>query len=295
MTLLPTRTLGKTGLTPSVLGFGAGTIGFGNVPTDQGVAVVRHALDRGITYFDTAHHYESEHLVGEALVGRRHEVILATKTVKRNAAAARLDLEQSLRALRTDVIDIYFMHCVNTVGDLDAVTSVGGSLEVAIEAQRAGLVRYIGISGHARPNVLALALERFPFDVVLIALGAMDRLVSYPEHFFMPAARAANCGVVGMKVLGLGRLKAHPDLAFRYTLDAGAHTAIVGLGTIAEVDYLADVAADPRPLSAEEEATLLADARLQVVDQQAPAFWLSDCEVIAYRKDWAGAHVAVIS
>lgn len=290
---LPTRTLGKTGLEVSVLGLGCGTIGFGNVPHEQGVAVVRHAIDRGITYIDTAHHYESEPIVGDALVGRRHEVVLATKTVKRNARGARRDLEQSLRDLRTGVIDIYFMHCVNTLGDLDAVMGTGGSLEVAIEAQRAGLVRYIGISGHARPNVLALALDRYRFDVVLIALGAMDRLVSAPEQFFLPAARAAGCGVVGMKVLGCGRLTGHPDLALRYTLAQGAHTALVGMATAAEVDELVAAARDPRPLTAREDATLMAEARRQVVDQQEAPFWLADFEVIAYRKDWPGAIDAV--
>ena len=288
--ILPTRILGKTGLTVSVLGIGCGTVGFGSVPHAFGVDVVRHALDRGITYVDTAHHYESEKIVGEALVGRRHDVTLATKTVKRNAPAARHDLQQSLADLRTETIDVYFMHCVNTIGDLDAVTGRGGSLEVAIEAQRAGLVRHIGISGHARPGILAMALDRFPFDVVLLALGAMDRLVTYPEHFFMPAARAANCGVVGMKVLGMGRLAQNPALALRYTLGVGAHTAIVGMANREEVDLLAAAAMNPSPLTPDEQATLFAEARVQVVDQQEPSFWLADCEVIAYRKDWVGAN-----
>lgn len=291
--MLSTRVLGKTGINVSVLGLGCGSIGFGHVSVDQGVAVVRHALDRGITYIDTAHHYESEQIVGQALQGRRDEVTLVTKTMKRNAPGARHDLQTSLEALRTDIIDVYFMHCVNTVGDLDAVMSKGGSLEVAIEAQKSGLIRHIGISGHARPNVLALALERFPFDVVLIALGAMDRLVSYPEHFFMPAARDRGCGVVGMKVLGCGRLTEHPELALRYTLAQGAHTAIVGMATTAQIDQLAEAAVDPQPLSPTEEEILFAEARPQVVDQQDFPFWLADAEVVAYRKDWIGAHLAV--
>jgi aryl-alcohol dehydrogenase-like predicted oxidoreductase len=286
---LPTRVLGKTGLEVSVLGIGCGTIGFGTTSVAEGAAIVRHALDRGITYVDTAHHYQSEHIVGEALQGRRDSVVLATKTVKRNAPAARRDLEQSLRELRTDSIDIYYMHCVNTLGDLDAVMSAGGSLEVAIEAQRAGLVKYIGISGHARPSVLALALDRFPFDSVLIAMGAMDSLVSAPEQFFLPAARAAECGIVGMKVLGCGRLTGHPGLALRYTLGLGAHCAIVGVANTAEIDELLAAAQDPQPLSPEEQAVLMAEARAQVVDQTEAPFWLADFEVIAYRKDWVGS------
>ena len=288
---LATRILGKTGIATSVLGLGCGTIGFGNVPHEQGVAVVRRALERGVTYFDTAHHYESESIVGEGLAGHRQDVCLITKTIKRNAARARADIALSLRQLRTDYIDVLFMHCVNTMGDLEAVTGPGGSLEAAIEAQRAGLVGHIGISGHARPGVLALALERFPFEVVLIALGALDRLVSSPERLFLPAAREAQCGVAGMKVLGMGLLKEHPDLAFRFTLDQGAHVAVVGLGTVAEVDYMADVARAPQPLTEEERATLFADARRHVVgpDVAQYPFWLTDSEVLAYRTDWVGA------
>jgi aryl-alcohol dehydrogenase-like predicted oxidoreductase len=286
---LPTRVLGKTGIEVSVLGIGCGTLGFGTTSLAEGAAVVRYALDQGITYVDTAHHYQSEHIVGEALQGRRDSVVLATKTVKRNAPAARRDLEQSLRELRTDLIDIYYMHCVNTLGDLDAVMAPGGSLEVAIEAQRAGLVKYIGITGHARPSVLALALDRFPFDSVLIAMGAMDSLVSAPEQFFLPAARAAGCGIVGMKVLGCGRLTGHPGLALRHTLGLGAHCAIVGVANTAEIDALLAAARDPQLLLPEEQAVLMAEARAQVVDQNEAPFWLADFEVIAYRKDWVGA------
>jgi aryl-alcohol dehydrogenase-like predicted oxidoreductase len=160
---------------------------------------------------------------------------------------------------------------------------------VAIEAQRAGLVKYIGISGHTRPSVLALALKRFPFDSVQIAMGAMDSLVSAPEQFFLPAARAAGCGVVGMKVLGYGRLTSHPGLALRHTLGLGAHSAIVGVANTAEIDELVAAAQDPQPLSPEEQAVLMAEARAQVVGQQEAPFWLVDFEVMAYRKDWAGA------
>ncbi len=146
---IPTRPLGKTGHQTTVLALGCGTIGFGSVPHEAGVAVVRHALDNGINYIDTAHLYESEAIVGDALQGRRDEAFLVTKTIKRNRDAAWQDIQGSLRLLKTDRIDLLHMHCVNTFGDLDAVCGKEGSLEAAIEARRLGLVRYIGITGHA--------------------------------------------------------------------------------------------------------------------------------------------------
>jgi len=287
--MLPTRVLGKTGLQVSVFGLGTGPIGFNAVPFEQGVEVVRRAAELGVTYFDTAHFYESERQVGEGLRGYRDRVVLATKTTKRNYEAAWNDLRQSLRDLQTDHLDILYMHCVNTMGDLDAVLAKGGSLECAIEAQRQGLVCFIGISGHARPNILALALERFPFDVVLVAMGAMDSLVSAPEHFFLPAARRAGCGVAAMKVLGAGRLAALPAVAQRYALELGAHTAVVGVATIAELELQVEAARDPRPLTPEEREALLALARANLHGKENPPTWLADTEVIAYRPDWVGA------
>jgi uncharacterized protein len=287
---LPTNTFGKTGVTVPKLGLGCGPIGFGNVPHEHGVEVVRRALDLGVTYLDTAHHYESERIVGDALRGRRDDAFVVTKTVKRNYAAAWSDINLSLEQLQTDHIDVLHMHCVNTIGDLNAVLGPGGSLEAAIEARQQGLVRFIGITGHARPNILALALERFPFDAVLIAMGALDALVTDPMHFFMPAARVAGCGVSTMKILGGGRLNRRPDLALRYAMNLdGAHVAVVGTKTIEELEIAVKTASDPRPLTGEEEQILFAEARAIVREKENLPFWLTDAQVVAYRADWAGS------
>jgi len=295
MSLLPARTLGKTGVEVSVLGLGAGAIGFDVVTHDEGIAVVRRCLDLGITYFDTAHHYGSEKIVGDGLHGARAGVFLVTKTVKRNRAAAADDIAQSLRNLRTDRIDLMIMHCVNTMGDLDAVLGPNGSLAAALEAQKAGAVRFIGISGHARPNILALALDRFPFDVVFPAYGAMDYLVTAPQVFLLPAARRHNAGLVGMKVFGAGRLVQHAELAIRFTLELGAQCAVVGVKSPAEVERaVSAVASGVEPLSAAERETLLVAAASEVVGTdggEGLPWWLGDSQVIALRKDWVGAAI----
>jgi aryl-alcohol dehydrogenase-like predicted oxidoreductase len=295
MSELPTRILGKTGARVSVLGLGAGAIGFGVVSHEEGIGVVRRCLELGVTYFDTAHHYGSEPIVGDGLKGYRDGVFLVTKTVKRNRAAAAGDIAQSLRELKTDRIDLLLMHCVNTIGDLDAVLAPNGSLAAALDAQRAGAVQFIGISGHARPNILALALERYPFDVVFPALGVMDSLVTAPQEFIVPAARRHNAGLVGMKVLGAGRMIEHAELAIRFTLDLGAQCAVVGVKSVAEVDRaIGAVAGGVKPLSDTERATLLAAARKEVVGTgggEGLPWWLGDSEVIALRSDWVGAAV----
>jgi aryl-alcohol dehydrogenase-like predicted oxidoreductase len=286
---LPTRILGKTGAAVSIVGLGTGAFGFGKVPHDYGVAMVRRAVELGITYMDTAHHYESELLVGEGVQGQRDKVFLATKTVKRNKAGAWSDIRLSLEQLRTDRIDLLHIHCVNTLGDLDAVTSAGGCLEAILEAQKEGLVRFVGITGHARPNILALALERYPFDAVMPALGVMDSLVTAPQIFLLPAARKAGCGVIAMKVLGNGALAAHEDLAIRHALGLGASVVSVGVQSIEQVEAAAAAVVNPAPLTPDEEATLLTLAREQVHGRDHEAYWFNDPEVTAYRAGWIGA------
>lgn len=290
---LPTRLLGRTGARVSVIGLGTGAFGFGKVAHEQGVAIVRRALQLGVTYFDTAHFYESELMVGEGLEGSRSGVFLATKVTKRNREAALADLELSLKQLRTDYLDLWLLHTVNTVGDLDAVTGPGGALEAAVEAQRAGRVRFIGISGHARPSVHALALERFPFDVVMPALGIIDTLVTGPQHFLLPAVKRTGCGLVAMKVLGAGALKEVSDLATRYSLSLGAHTAVVGVESVAEVEQAVAAGANQQPLTPEEHARLLDLARSKVADEDAGTnlSWLGDSQVLAYVAGWKGAKV----
>ena len=291
MSRLPTRILGRTGAEVSVLGLGSGAIGFDAVTHEEGVAVVQRCLDLGITYFDTAHHYGSEKIVGDGLHGSRDGVFLVTKTVKRNRPAAADDIAQSLRNLRTDRIDLLMMHCVNTIGDLDAVLAPNGSLAAALDAQKAGAVRFIGITGHARPNILALALERYPFDVVLAAFGAMDYLVTAPHLFLLPATQRHDAGLVGMKVFGAGRLVEHAELAIRFTLELGAQCAVVGVKSRAEVERaVAAVASGVEPLSEAERATLLDLAGEQVVGDGIP-WWLGDAEVVALRKGWVGAAI----
>jgi uncharacterized protein len=288
--VLPTRTLGRTGEPVTILGIGTGVLGFGRVPDEVALGVMNRAFDLGIRYFDTAHHYASESLVGRALEGRRDQVWITTKTAKRNYKMAWSDIRQSLRDLRTDHIDLLLMHCVNTVADLDAILNSDGSVKAAIEAQQQGLVRHIGLSGHSRPNVLAMALERFPFDAVMPALGAIDAVTTGPDLCLMPVARRAAAGVIAMKVVGNGYLAPLLESAVLYPLDLGAHVAVVGMKTISDVEQAVAAARNVHPLSQTERSALMALATQAVNNREKIPYWLNDAEVIAAKPGWIGAN-----
>jgi aryl-alcohol dehydrogenase-like predicted oxidoreductase len=199
--LLPTTILGRTGMSVTRLG-----IGGAYSPTPE---PYQQALDCGVNYIDTARVYldgKNEAVIGEALVGRRHDVVLATKTASRDAAGARKELETSLQDLKTDYLDIWQMHFVNWLRDLDAILAPGGAMETAVQAREQGLVRFIGITGHEWP-VLHEALRTGLFDTVLLWYNCAMR---EPEGMVFPVAAQHNTGVVLMSTARAGQLYARP-------------------------------------------------------------------------------------
>src|SRR5262245_6563162 len=152
---LPSRAFGKTGRTVSVFGLGCYYVGAAR-NDEAGAAIVRRALDLGCTYFDTAPSYfdgVSERRVGSGLSARRDSVFLSTKTLARDRASARRDLEGSLRRLRTDHVDLIQVHCVTTPDDLEKVLSDDGPLGALQKAKEDGLTRFIGVTVHQEPDV----------------------------------------------------------------------------------------------------------------------------------------------
>ncbi len=286
------RQLGRTGVEVPILGYGTATIGKleKDVGMRAGVATLNHAIDRGITYLDTSPDYGSEPIVGEVMKTRRDEVFLATKCNLRTKDGVLKDIHDSLERLQTDHVDLLQVHAVNTHADLEAVLAPDGSIPGIEEANRQGLCRFVGITGHARPDVLARAIQEYPFDTVLVALGAADRLVSKPETVLLPLTLASGVGVIAMKVLLHGEIDRR-DLALRYSLGLdGVSLAIVGMKDQREVDEAVEIAENFKPLSEEEEVELLAIARDMVQEdaeksqqgEQAPLFWLRDTNTLAW-------------
>src|SRR5438270_2174269 len=141
-------------------------------------------------------------------------MILVTKITKRKRDDALKELQKNQKELQTDHVDLIQVHAVNTMADLEAALASDGALAALEEARRQGMTRFVGITGHSRPWVLARALERYDFDTALVAIGPVDRLVNAPEEIVLPIAQRKQTGVIAMKVYAHGEI-AERGLALR--------------------------------------------------------------------------------
>jgi aryl-alcohol dehydrogenase-like predicted oxidoreductase len=289
--LAAARPLGATGVTVPLVGYGTAPLGKPEVSREHAVRCLNHAIDLGITYLDTSPDYGSEPHVGEVMRSRRDEVFLATKVNRRRKDDVLAEVRESLDRLQTDHVDLIQVHAVNAWADLEQALAPDGAVAALEQARDEGMVRFIGVTGHARPELLAEALRRYPFDTVLSALGVADRLVTAPEEFLLPVARDRNAGVIAMKVLGHGEV-ANREFALRYSLGLpGVSLAIVGMKSPDEIDEIAALAAAYRPLDDAELAQLVDEVRPLVERDAAesengksPLFWLHDTKVMGWQE-----------
>jgi len=159
------RTLGRTGAELSLVGLGG--IVISGLPQSEADRIVSEAVDRGVCYFDVAPTYgDSQYLLGPALAPYRDQCFLACKTVERTAVDSARELEGSLRALRTDHVDVYQLHGLASLADVEKVFAPGGAMETFVKAKEQGRARFLGFSAHSTEAALE-ALRRYPFDSVL--------------------------------------------------------------------------------------------------------------------------------
>ncbi len=248
---LPTRPLGNTGHKVTLFALGGEGVLRTHGRTQEAVRVIHRALDHGVNYCDTAPAYESSmDYYGAALGERRREIFLASKTHNRTRDGSLRLLEDSLRRLRTDYLDLWQLHDLRTMRDLDVIFSKGGAIEALVQARDEGRVRFLGITGHHDPTILLEAIRRFDFDTLLVALNAADvHRLSFIETVLPEAARR-DMGVIGMKVYGAGTLvRRHglfgrvggsglsTDEAMGYVLSLPTvSTVVIGCQISAEVD-----------------------------------------------------------
>jgi aryl-alcohol dehydrogenase-like predicted oxidoreductase len=271
---METRPFGKTGAEMPILSFGAQRVVDEEGCTEaEAIRILNTAIDRGIRYFDTAWAYsrgQSEQRVGMVARERRDEMWIATKTTATDRDGARRQLEESLERLQTDHIDEWRLHNVHSFDRLDAMTATGGALEAQIQAREEGLVRFISISGHTDPQIQIEALNRFPFDTVLVATSVLDHFIYSFVEEFLPVAAAKNVGVIGMKIFGYKKLAHVADRALRYALALPLTTVIAGCSTMEQLEADLAIAEDFEPMTGAERLEFFREVLPMVQPENVP-------------------------
>ncbi|PZE20762.1 aldo/keto reductase [Paenibacillus xerothermodurans] len=220
---------GQTGHRVSALGFGA--MNLPDVPLTQAGDALNYALDQGINYVDTAAAYRnSEEIIGETISHRRSDYFLATKTKYRDYETAKQDIDNSLKRLKTDVIDLLQIHYVNMVSDYQAAMAEQGAYKAALEAKAAGKIRFIGITGH-RPDLLAKWIGKGSFDQVLFHLNLAQ---PFALQELIPKLTEMGMGKVAMKPLSGGFIQP-VEKAIRYPYSQDVHVIISGMVSVEQV------------------------------------------------------------
>jgi len=274
---IPRRPLGRTGEQVSILGVGGGHIGQAKHTLEQSVEVIRTALDHGINFLDNAWDYnrgESEIRMGAALQdGYRDKAFLMTKvcTHGRGRAVAMEMLEEQLRRLRTDYIDLWQVHEVVFDNEPDLCYAPDGVLEALTLAKQQGKVRYVGFTGHKSPwHHLEMIRRGFPFDACMMPLNVMDFHFRSFEREVVPQLVERGVGVIGMKSQGGGRITESgvvtPEEAVRYAVSIpGVDTLVSGMDNLEHLRQNAAAAALPL-MDEDERAALRERVRSVAVD-----------------------------
>jgi len=255
---LPYVTLGRTGLNVSLLGLGCGQILSKKDKFSEGVDLVRHALDLGINYFDTAPEYKaSESHLGEALYPNRQGLVLASKTHDRTRDGSWRLLERTLNRLKTDYLDIWQIHHLDYDREVNRIFKDDGAMKALLEAKEQGLVKYLGITGHSSPSPLLKALKEYNFDTLLCAINPADKWDKPFLKELIPTAKKKGMGIVGMKICADGSIpkksgEVNIQNSFNYAITKGCDIAIIGHNSIGELDKNIELARTYKELSNDE-------------------------------------------
>jgi uncharacterized protein len=266
---MPTRVLGRTGERVSIVGVGGWHIG---VVKDEAEAVriVHAAMDEGINFFDNAWDYQDGHaeeVMGKALAmdGRRKKIFLMTKNCERDYAGSKKNLEDSLRRLRTDHLDLWQFHEMVYDNDPDWVFEKGG-IKAALEARKAGKVRFLGFTGHKDPRIHAKMLGKpQEWDTAQMPVNVMDPHYRSFLNEVVPLCLKKNVGVIGMKGLGggypngrfLAEVGLTSDECYRFCLSQPVTTQVMGINSMQQLKQNVALARSFKPLSPEENRTLM--------------------------------------
>jgi uncharacterized protein len=268
---VPLRVLGRTGEKISAIGLGGYHLGKPELQDSESFRIIRTALDSGINFLDNCWDYnggESEIRMGIALRdGYRQKAFLMSKIDGRTKAAASSQINESLRRLQTDRVDLLQFHEVIRDTDPDRIFAVGGAMEAVLEAQKAGKIRFIGFTGHKSPDIhlkmLATAKEHaFTFDAVQMPLNVMDAHYESFEKKVLPVLVKDDIGVLGMKPMGdhiiLESKTVTAVECLHYAMNLPTSVVITGCDSMQILEQALGVARSFRPMNSSEVAALLA-------------------------------------
>jgi uncharacterized protein len=289
---MPTRNLGKTGYRVGLFSLGGQAALERADNAAVAVPIVEKALDLGVNYIDTSSIYGgpqrwSERYIGEVMKTRRNEAFLASKTIQRTKDGSMRMLEESFKLLNTDHLDLWQLHDIGSDREVLQIFAKGGAMEALLEAKEQKMVRFLGITGHFRPEPLIDCIHRYPFDAILMAVNAAD-----PHHYsfsenLLPLAVEKQMGIIGMKVPARGRIlsswtpppieaqkhswegmavqAATPGTldmkqAFNYAVSLPVSTVIIGCDSITQLEHNVQLAKDFTPYNDKQMSALVAKA-----------------------------------
>ena len=284
---MPTRNLGKTGYKVAIFSLGGQAALEKSNNFDAAVPIIERALDLGVNYIDTSSIYGgperwSEQYVGRVMKTRRQDAFLATKTKERTREGSLRMIEKSLTLLNTNHIDLWQLHDIGLPEDVNAVFAKGGAMEALLEMQQQKVVRFLGVTGHYRPEALIDAVNRHPFDTILMSLNAADSHIHSFTDQLLPLVVDKQMGIIGMKVPARGRLLATwtpPPLeqqqhswegsaiavrpgvmkmreAMNFVLSHPVSTVIIGCDNVAQLEENVQIAREFTPLSQSQMVAL---------------------------------------
>lgn len=261
---MPTRSLGQTGHQVKLFSLGGQSLLEQPGQDEAAISIINRALDLGVNYIDTARIYGdgvSETYIGQVMKTRRREVYLASKTRSRDYDGAMRDLEQSLTQLQTDHLDCWQLHNVRTDRDLKQLFGDEGAVKALEKARDQKMVRFVGITGHYDPLVLRQAIERYPFDSLLVALNAADRHDKSFIDNLLPVAVKKQIAIIGMKIPARGKIFHSGGIttmkqAMGYTLSLPVNTVIIGISKMSELEDNIQLAREFKPLAESEMVAL---------------------------------------
>ncbi|MCF6333203.1 MAG: aldo/keto reductase [Draconibacterium sp.] len=274
---MPTRSFGKTGYKVGVLSLGGQATLERKGTEEISEKIINRAIDLGVNYIDTAASYgggQSQLNIGQVMKTRRSEVWLSSKTHDRSYDGSMRLLEESLKNLQTDHLDLWQLHNIQRQDQINQIFAKDGAIKAMEKAKSEGIVRHLGITGHFEPLVLMNAIKNYPFDSILMAINAADVHYLSFKNYLLPEAQKRGIAIIGMKVATRGRMISTwtpPPMneqparlatqkpgtitikeALAYNMSLPVSTTIIGIDNVAQIEEDVNIASEFSPLSLSE-------------------------------------------